>query len=119
MPPFAWVMLCTEQNMLIIPPFQCRSFTNYRSNSNEVGSIVQPCFVSKMHLFFLSYEMTDRGWQVCVIYPFLFLSSHELFISMSLRAGTVNLKFLPTLRGQCPDAEYDGSFLVGIIGPSC
>ena len=28
---------------------------------------------------------------MCVIYPFLFLSSHELFISMALRAGTVNL----------------------------
>ena len=39
--------------------------------------------------------MTDRGHQVCVIYPFLFLSSHELFIPVSLRAGTVNLNVLP------------------------
>ena len=101
--------------MLIVPPFQCCSFTNYRSNSNEVLLYNH----ALLAIFFCSYGMTDRGKQVCVIYPFLFLSSHELFISMSLRAGTVNLKFLPTLRGQCPDAEYDGSFLVGIIGPSC
>ena len=77
MPPFAWVMLCTEQNMLIVPPFQCRSFTNYRSNSNEVLLYHHALFAKCINLllFFILWNDGERVAGVCDIsLSFLVLS---------------------------------------------